>query len=235
MAKQKTQSGPPLTKLTARLFAPLYADFDKQMSAALLRRDAFLDQVFAGEIRHLREDLEGKRQSNQAHRHVAGLLKSLGGKDAPPLTQVSITVRVSTAEALRSVVKDHNVVRDSLINWILVLLRSNDSVLDALDLPKRVSWGRRDGTQDMPTSPLKAIEETQHDPFYYLRAACWERHGTGLYNMELPKRFWAFSCFLGDEWVPGTDAFARREADEKFLVDALDGSAAPMTGGTRRG
>lgn len=232
---KKTSSALAFTKLTARLFAPLYADFDKQMTAALLRRDAFLDQVIAGEIPHIREDLAGKRQSSEAHKYVAGLLKSLGGKTAPPLKQVSITVRLSTAQALRSVADEHNIVRDSLINWILVLLRSNDSVLDELDLPKRVSWGRRDGTQDMPTSPLKAIEETQHDPFYYLRAASWERHGTGLYDMSLPKRFLAFSCHLADEWVPGTDAFAQREADWQLLAGETDEPKASAVKGARRG
>ena len=220
--KAESKGGSGLTKLTARLYAPLYADFDKQMSAALLRRDAFLDQVIAGEIPHIRDDLAGKRQSNAARQYVAGLLKSLGGKSAPPLKQMSITVRHSTAEALRSVVEDHNLVRDSLINWIVVLLRSNDSVLDELDLPTRVSWSRRDGTQDMPTSPLKAIEETQLDPFYYLRAASHERHGVGLYGMGLPMRFWAFSCHLNDEWVPTTVAFAEREANMKVLFDELE-------------
>lgn len=222
-----------LTKLTARVFAPMYADFDKQMSAALLRRDAFLDQVIAGEMQHVREDLAGKRQSNEAHRYVAGLLKSLGGKAAPPLKQVSIAARHPTAEALRAVADDHNIVRDSLLNWIVVLLRSHDSVLDDLDLPKRVSWGRRDGTQDMPTSPLKAIEETQHDPFYYLRAASHERHGTGLYAMDLPKRFWPFACHLDDEWVPGTEAFIQREADWRLLSGDLEEPAKLLRKGSR--
>jgi hypothetical protein len=224
-----TATGPACTKLTARLFAPMYDDFDRQMEAALLRRDAFLDRVIAREIPNIREDLAGKRQSNAAHRHVAGLLKSLGGKKAPPLKQVSITVRKSTADELRAVADEHNIVRDSLINWIIVLLRSNDSVLKDLELPTRIQWGRRDGTQDMPTSPLKAIEETQWDPFYYLRAACHDRHGAGLYAIDLPGRFWAFSCHLGDEWVPGTEPFKEREAEMKELMDALDALPDPLT------
>lgn len=56
----------------------MYEDFDRQMEAALLRRDAFLDRVIAREMPHVREDLAGNRQSNAAYRHVADLLKPLG-------------------------------------------------------------------------------------------------------------------------------------------------------------
>jgi hypothetical protein len=38
----------------------MYADFDRQLSDALLRRDAFLDSIVSQEIPHLREDLRGK-------------------------------------------------------------------------------------------------------------------------------------------------------------------------------
>lgn len=223
-------SGPAMTKLTARLFAPMYEDFDRQMSAAFLRRDAFLDQVFAREIPHIREDLAGKRQSNEANHYVAGLLKSLGGKNAPPLKQVSITVRQTTADALRAVAEDHNIVRDSLINWIIVLLRSNDTILRDLDLPTRIMNARHELTLDMPTSPLKVIEETQLDPFYYLRAASHDRNKVGLYAMELPLRFWAFSCYLDDEWVPKTAAYVKRETEMKCLLDEMDAPATPSNG-----
>lgn len=169
-----------VTKITARLFEPMYADFDRQIADALLRRDAFLDRVISCEIGHLRTDLTGKRLSDKAKRYVAGRLKSLGGKDSSPLRQVSIAVRQETANALRVVVAEHNLVRDAFINWLITLLRSSDKLLECLDLPTRVTTSRRDGTQDMPTGPIKAIEETQLDPFYYLRSACQERHGCGL-------------------------------------------------------
>lgn len=116
-----------------------------------------------------------------------------------------------------------------------MLLRSNDSVLDELELPKRVEWMRGDGTQDMPTSPLKAIEETQFDPFYYLRAACQSRHGEGLYSLELPPRLRAFSCHLDDEWVPGTEAFAQREADWRLLAGEPEEEPASTRKGARGG
>ena len=38
--------------------------------------------------------------------------------------------------------------------------------------------------EDAPTSPMKMIESAQWDAFYYLREACRQRHGCGLYNLD---------------------------------------------------
>lgn len=210
-----------LTKLTARFFAPMYADFDRQMSSALLRRDAFLDRVIAGEIPNIRADLDGRVLSAKANRYIAGKLKSLGGKNAPPLKQVSIAMRPGTADALRSLADEHNLVRDSLINWIVILLRSSDKLLDLLELPRRIKGMRLEGTEDMPTSPLQAIAETQWDPFYYLRAACEARYGCGLYTLPLPEHLHAFACCMSDEDVPTTSAYEARMAKEREEADLL--------------
>lgn len=211
-----------LTKLTAKLYAPMYADFDRQLSDALLRRDAFLDRMIWQEVPHLREDLGGKRLSNEANRHISHSLKALGGKKAPPLRQVSIAVRHETAEALRAVVEEHNLVRDAFLNRLIALLRSSDKLLKALDLPTRVHWGRQDGTEDMPTSPLRAIEETLWDPFYYLRAACQKHYGCGLHLLEFPVEFMGLYCYLADDQVSGTQAYKDRAEENKLLLLDLE-------------
>ena len=224
----KPQSAPPaanLTKLTVRFFAPMYADFDRQMADALLRRDAFLDRVIANEIKNVSADLEGLKLSPKANSYIAGRLKNMGAKDSPPLKQVSIAVRRSTADALRGLTEEHNLVRDALINWIVVLLRSSDKLLDWLELPKRVSRWTASGTEDMSTSPIRAIEETQGDPFYYLRSACQERHGCGLYALPLPPQLHGMACYLPDDQVPRTMAYEARvakEAEESALLLGLD-------------
>jgi hypothetical protein len=223
MNPEKTVSTQALTKLSVHFFEPMYVDFDRQMEEALLRRDAFLDRVIAREIEHIRYDLEGKRNSAKANRYIAGKLKSLGGNNAPPLKQVSIAVRHSTADALRAVVEEHNLVRDALINWIVTLLRSSDQLLRSLELPSHVGSFRGDGTQDMPTSPIKAIMETQWDPFYYLRVSCQNRHGCGLYALPLFGQLHGFSCYLPDEDVPKTADFKAKQAKEAELMkDWLD-------------
>ena len=61
-----TEQDRGLTKLTAKVYSPMYMAFDRQLSNALLRRDAFLDRMISQEIQHLRNDLEGKRLSKEA-------------------------------------------------------------------------------------------------------------------------------------------------------------------------
>lgn len=219
---------PELTKLTTHFYEPMYAAFDQQMASALLRRDAFLDKVIAIEIPHLREDLQGNRLSDKAHRHISRELKMLGGLQAPPLRQVSLSIRHATAEALRETVEEHNLVRDAFLNLLIMLLRSSDEILDHLDLPKRVGSVR--GTEDMPTSPLRAIEEAQSDPLYYLRAGCEARHGCGLYKLPLPTKIQAFSCYLPDEHVPGTPAYKERLETERLILSVDFGTRQAATG-----
>lgn len=75
--------------------------------------------------------------------------------------------------------------------------------------------------QDIPTSPLKLIEETQWDPLYYLRCACEERFGCGLYTLPLPKGLIGLSCYLADEDVPGTPEHAEKNRSEREMLALL--------------
>lgn len=205
----------PLTKITANLYAPMYEDFDKQLAAALLRRDAFLDRMIRSELAHLSEDLAGKKLSAVARLYITRELKSMGGKRAR-LRTVSIAVRPATAAALRSVTAKHNLVRDAFLNRLITLLRSSDKLLDELGLPKVVDGNWRDGSEPMPTSPLKAIEATEGDPLYYLRNACHERYGCGLYALDFPPDLIGLSCHLDDDRIPGTPEHAARLESENL-------------------
>lgn len=218
-----------LTKITAKLFEPMYLDFDRQLSDALMRRDAFLDRMISQEIPYLRDDLRGKQLSPEANRFISGELKRLGGSDAGPLRQVSISVRHETAKELRAVVEEHNLVRDAFLNRLIALLRASDKLLGALGLPKRVRWGRADGTEDMPTSPMRVIDETLGDPFYYLRAACEERHGCGLHLLEFPPQLLGLYCYLDDDRVPGTPGYLDGKEVSKQLLANLEDFEASLT------
>lgn len=199
-----------LTKITARIFAPVYDEFDKQITRTLLRRDAFLDRAITIEVPHLREDLAGKKLTPKARKYIASCLKSLGGKNAPPLKQISIVVSTTTAELLRAAVTEHNLQRDAFLNWLIVLLRSSNRLLDRLDLPHEIPTATRYGLPNMPISPMKAIEEIETDPLFYLRNVCEAEHRCGLYNLSLPAELHGLCCYLPDEDVPGTLEFIDR-------------------------
>jgi hypothetical protein len=199
---------PNPTKITALLYEPVYKEFTLQLMSLPLKRDAFIELMIERELPELRRDLEGKVNSAKAKRYISGCLKKMGGGRVGELRPLSIAVQKSTAQALRDLAQEHNFPRDAFINRLIALLRSTDYLLKELDLPAGVSDVR--GTESMPTSPMKTLEATFYDPLYFLRAACQQRYGCGLYLLGMP---WpGFACFLPDDEVPGTEAYIERRA-----------------------
>jgi len=135
---------------------------------------------------------------------------------------VNITVDKSVAHALNEALKDHNVVRDAFMNFLLMSLRSSDDFLRYFKLPASYTGSHFDAVLDpTPVSPLKAIAYAMSDPYYYLRTAVEERSGVGLYALEPPEAFHAFSCYLPDESVPGTQAQLEQAELSQLLLDSL--------------
>ncbi|MCX7144158.1 MAG: hypothetical protein NT123_24605 [Proteobacteria bacterium] len=204
------------TKITVKIYEPLLRDFDKQIDALFIKRDAFLNSMIQGEVQHLASDLDGKRLSGKAKRYIAGELKRLGTET------VNVTVDKSTADALKAIVDSTNIVRDAFINRLIMLLRSSNPLLKYLELPEFITASAFESSVDpMPTSPMKAMEAVHSDPLFYLRVAARERHGTGLYLIDLPPKLAGFACYLDESRVPGTEAYAQTQRDVQAMLDEL--------------
>ena len=213
------------TKITVKLFQPMYAKFSKQLAAMPLLKDAFIEHMILSELPRLEEDLAGKVNSEAAHRYIAGNLKRMGPKDKE-LEPVSIKVAASTAAKLRRATERHNLCRDAFINFLFTCIRGEDRFLKYLGFSTRVGGiGHQAGVEDMPTSPLKAIEVSLADPLYYMRSECQVQYSCGLYAMDLPLQLHGFACYLPDHLVPGTPEHA--EYQSAFDID-VDLAAAPM-------
>lgn len=143
---------------------------------------------------------------------------------------VNIEVESETAEALRSAMSEHNLVRDAFMCRLIIFLRSTDKLLGILDVPLVTSDGLGTFLEEMPASPLGAMEAVRDDPLLYIRShveASWE---CGIYRVPLPRSLdWA-ACFLEDEVVPGTRAYRKREE----LFELLDAPATERNNRTRR-
>lgn len=197
------------TKITTLLYEPIYNDFTSQLKSLPFRRDAFIELMIERELPNLKEDLAGKVNSAKAKRYISGCLKKMGGAKAGQLMKLSISVSKSTATELRALEDKHKFPRDAFLNRLVVLLRSTDFALKALDLPRTVRQVGG-GVEDMPTSPMGVLEAALFDPLYYLRNACQRQHGCGLYLVDTP---WpGFACYLADEDVPGTAAYLAQQA-----------------------
>lgn len=207
------------TKITVKIFEPLLKDFERQIKALFIQRDAFLNSVIQEEIKHLARDMQGKKLSSKANRYISCELKRLGTHP------VNIVVDQSTADALNAVVKETNIVRDAFFNRLILLLRSSTALLTYLDLPVFINGSEFETihVEPMPTSPLQAMAAVRNDPLYYLREGAEERLKLGLYLIDLPPKFVAFTCYLEDKEIPGTEAYAQSQMEAQKSLDEVFG------------
>lgn len=200
----------------------LWAAFKTQVEDLFLKYSPFLDYMVSREVVHLRHDLAGLKLSLRAKRHIAGSMKRMEP------TSVNIEVRAETADALRAALAEHNLVRDAFMSRLVIFLRSTDKFLELLEVPKSVNArGTGAGLEDMPVSPLRAMEAVRDDPLYYIRVHVEAVHGCGLYRVRLPPSLdWA-ACHLPDEDAPGTAAYKRKSKEDAALMAMLEGRDPP--------
>lgn len=222
----------PKSSISFRVPPKLWSDFKEQTDKLFLSRAPFLDHMVANELPHLREDLQGVKLSSRTKRYIAGELKRRG-----PVS-VNIEVRPSTAEALRNAIEKHNLVRDAFMCRLIIFLRCTKELRKLLELPSYASdRGLPGGLEEMPISPLEAMEAVRDDPLFYIRAHVEHYEGAGVYSVLLPKALdWA-ACYLPDERVRNTGAF-KKAAKQQEKLNALmgllpDAAPAKSKGGTK--
>jgi hypothetical protein len=214
----------PRSAISFNVPSKIWTGFRTQTDALFLSRAPFLDHMIASELPHLREDLDGLKLSLRAKRHIAGQMKRQG------VISVNIEVRPQTAAALREAAQAHNLVRDAFIARLLVFLRSSDALLKHLDVP-RTARNPQGGwvLEEMPSSPLKAMEAVRDDPLFYVRNHILEAWEVGVYRVPLPRNLdWA-ACYLDDEEIPGTTAYRRQKKLGEELLAMFEDDAKPKS------
>lgn len=219
----------PKTAISFNVPPVLWEAFKAQADGLFLSRAPFLDYMIANELPHLRNELDGLKLSLRAKRHIAGAMKRQGP------TSVNIDVRPETAAALREAMQVHNLVRDAFMTRLLIFLRSTDAFLKYLDVPRIASSRGTDAyLEEMPASPLSAMEAVRDDPLFYVRFHVEAVHEVGIYRVPLPRQLdWA-ACYLADEDIPGTAAYRRQQKLGKELLAMLDDIPAKIPSKTRR-
>ena len=109
------------TAISFRVPEKLWGAFKTQTDELFLSRAPFLNYMVRRELNYLRDDLVGLKLSSRAKRHISGQLKRTGAKS------VNIEVKPETAEALRTAVAEHNLVRDAFMCRLIIFLRSTDT------------------------------------------------------------------------------------------------------------
>jgi hypothetical protein len=220
----------PKTTISFNVPPKLWSAFKTQTDSLFLSRAPFLDDMVRRELRELRSELRGLRLSLRAKRHIAGAMKRTG-----PVS-VNIEVRPETAEALREATHEHNLVRDAFMSRLVVFLRSTDAFLKLLGLPLvATSAGTAANLEEMPSSPLGAMEAVRDDPLFYIRHHVEAHYKTGIYQLRLPQELdWA-ACYLPDEEIPGTAAQRRQQKKHDALLAMVSDDVPPRHAHKARG
>ncbi len=222
----------PNRQLLAKVWRPLLKKFTSTIERACLRRDAYLDHVFAHEAEALKEEVPC-RNSDEARSYLQSKLEDL---DRVP---VNFSLSTTTIEAVNRACDELNVSRDCFINRVLFLLVADIRLCEAItgiQLRKHLPDILGDHARDYVYAPLWsgglcAISEiVSSDPFWALRNAiahfqqqadevatplhaCLIR--PGLFS-EKPPGVEALNCYLADELIPNSSASKRalKELDE---------------------
>jgi hypothetical protein len=210
------------TKITVKVYQPLLKSFNDKLESCFIKRDAFLNYMIKNETANLAREMKGLKLSNPARRYISGELKRLGTKP------VNIVVDKDTADNLRKIVNESNMVRDSFINRLILFLNASDGLLKHLELPCQINDRLLSGTESMSTSPLQGIESIVHDPLFYLRTSIEELYGKSLYSFELPMILTGMSCYIDNTQVPGTDEFLKQQDENNEMLNLLKTELLPL-------
>ena len=178
----------------------LWQAFKEQTDELFINLAPFMDVMIATEIRYLKEELKGRKLGSSAKQYIRGMLKREGPKS------VNIEISSETAESLNQAVSEHNLVRSAFLCRLIIFLRGKEQLLKWLRVPRHFGggWGGS-AIESMSVSPMEAMAEIQADPLFYIRSHVRDKHGCGLYSVQLPRNLdWA-ACFLDDDEVPNKD------------------------------
>lgn len=218
-------------KISFKVPPGLWQSFATQTSSLFIARAPFLNHMIARETPKLVADLDGRKLSLPAKRHISGMLKKQGARS------VNIEVEEKTASKLNAVVSECNLVRDAFLCRLIIFLRSSDYLLKHLEVPREVGSGRVLGgsLEDMPSSPLKAMEAVRDDPLFYIRHHVNENWKYGIYTVPLPRSLdWA-ACFLEDKDIPGTKTYKEDQRQTAEAFELLEKDVFAKAPSTKKG
>ncbi len=218
-------------QLLAKVWRPVLKKFNHTVERACLRRDAYLDRVFAHEAKVLKDEIPCPN-SPEARAYLQGKLEDL---DREP---VNFSLSSATIEAVNRACEELKVIRDCFINRVLFLLSADMKTCEAvvgIEFLKYLGDILGDHDREFLYAPLwggglSAVSEiVSSEPFWALRNVIDDARERGddveplhacvilpgLFRNQPPGAF-ALNCYLPDEYVPGSPA--AKEADELLEI-----------------
>jgi hypothetical protein len=216
-------------KISVKVWRPIVEKLDKRMSAACLRRDAYLTRVLEVELKQLDEEVRNA-SSEMARTFITNKLEAM-----PDRKLVSLTLRTDLVERLGEICERKRIVRDSFLNRLLLLLSASTTVFDHL-LNLDQDWKRKllreYKNETFFENTFYPIED-DINPFWAVRDWIDLNDPTGQSDDEgIYTTFWGeerfnnidltgLNCFVHDWRIPNHPAEIARRKDLDELLTIL--------------
>jgi len=230
----------PNRQLLAKVWRPLLRKFSSTIERACLRRDAYLDRVFAHEAKALKDEIPC-RNSPEARDYLQRRLDEL------ERIPVNFSLSPATIKGVNRACEELNVIRDCFINRVLFLLGADISTCEAVTriaLQEYLPDILGDHDRDFIYAPLwggglSAVSEiVSSDPFWALRNIIDHFRDQGDEDVTplhacliIPEMFSnkppgviALNCYLPDEFIPDFPASKRATKSLEELLGELTNS-----------
>ena len=150
-----TTRKPGKKRIMVQVWGKLAAAIDRDFKALHLKRDSYLNSLFALEIEELAREVEFRNPDDFRDRLVSRKL--------PDRVKWTIELDETTEARLAEVLEAKNIPRDSFVNRVLFFLVAKKPALDFAGF-----WFERQG--NVGAKPLDDVAGFLHDPFFHIRS-----------------------------------------------------------------
>jgi len=186
-----------LKKIAVQVWQPVIEKLDKKIELGCLRRDAYIGKVLGIELTRLDEEIT-QANSQEARDFISSKLKHLNRK------VVTFTLRADLVDRLDEVCVNKNMVRDAVLNRILLMLTATPTQIDRLLLLDK-NWQDtvwREHNCDWNFFPnIFYPFEPDVDPFWVIR------EGIRITNLATDSNDSFYRAELTDRYFKNTDLF----------------------------
>lgn len=214
-----------ITKISTKVWRKVMVSFDKKLSLACLRRDAFLNRLLETELPELDDEIP-LANSVDAQQFVIEHLNSLDWKP------VSLALRSDLVEKLNDICARKRIVRDAFFNRLFFLLSVPPKVIDLLFFNDDANWRtevwieyRNDGPAFNNTFyPL----EPEINPFWAIREGlALEDREEHFYAITFDDKnfkdadLYGLNCYLPDDRIPDHPAYLKPKSLDDLLSELV--------------
>lgn len=170
-------------KISVKIWRPIIEKLDAKLSAACLRRDAYLAKVLRRELDYL--DSEVSLPNSEAAYDL-----TFARLDALDRKLVSIAIEPELAARLNTICARKRIVRDAFFNRLFLLLAAGPRTIDTLFFPDEPKWRTHVWSEFKHDGPFFESGfyplEAPVDPFWAIRTGLQLANGAAGVDYQLP-------------------------------------------------